>query len=58
MFFFFEVQLIYKVVMISAIHPSDSIIHIHCFFSTRFPIDFFSHYGLSQVKDYIPCAIQ
>ena len=56
--FFFEVELIYNVVKISAIQPSDSIIHIHCFFSIRFPIDFFPHYGLSQDKDYIPCAIQ
>ena len=59
--FFFEVELIYNVVPTSVkpeSQPSDSIIYIHCFFSIRFPIDFLSHYGLSQDTDYIPCAIQ
>ena len=41
--FFIEVQLIYNVVLISAVQQSDSVIHIHTFF---FNIVF--HYGLSQ----------
>ena len=45
--FFIEVQLIYNVVLISAVQQSDSVIHIYTFFSM-----FFFHYGLSQDIEY------
>ena len=45
--FFIEVQLIYSVVLISAVQQSDSVIHIYTFF---FNILF--HYGLSQEIGY------
>lgn len=46
--YFIEVHLVYKVVLISAVHQSDPVIY---FFS------YFFHYGLLQDVGYVfPCA--
>ena len=46
--YFFEVQLIYNVVLISAVQQSDSVVHIYILFHILF------HYGLSQDIGYSP----
>ena len=59
-FFFFnliEVQLLYNVISISAVQPSDSVIHIYTFFFC-----ILSHYGLSHDIEYrflcyTPCCL-
>ena len=50
-FLFFEVQLIYKVVLISAIQQSDSVIHVH-----SFHILFIMVY--QKILDIVLCAVQ
>ena len=51
-FFFIEVQLIYNVVLISAVQQSDSFIHIHAFFFI-----FFSIMVYHRILNIVPCAI-
>ena len=49
-FFLIEVELIYHVVLISAVQQSDSVIYMYILFHTLF------HYGLSQDIEYSsPC---
>ena len=48
-FFFFEVYLIYNVVLVSGIQPSDSVI---------FFFRFFSIIGYYKILNIVPCAIQ
>ena len=53
-FFFFEVQLIYSIVPISAVQQSDSVTHIQTFFFLTF---FFItvYHGILNI---VPCALQ
>ena len=51
--FLSEVQLIYNVVLISAIQQSDSVIHTYIFFFIFFSITVYH-----RVLNIVPCAIQ
>ena len=48
-----EVELIYIVVLISAVQQSESVIHIHVFFFI-----FFSMMVYSRILNTVPCALQ
>ena len=52
---FYWNELIYNVVLVSAVEQSESIIHIHI--STLF-FAFFSHIGNYSILSRVPCAIQ
>ena len=52
-FFLIEVELIYNVVLISAVHQGDSIMHIYTFFFIFFPTMVYL-----RVLNIVPCAIQ
>ena len=47
-------QLIYNVVLVSGVQQSDSVIHIHTLFFSKF----FSHLVYSRILSRVPCAIQ
>ena len=53
LFFFIEVQLIFSVVLISAIQQSDSFIHIHTLFFILFSITVYR-----RILNIVPCALQ
>ena len=53
LFFKIEVSLIYNVLLISAIQPSDLIIYIYTFFSVLFSI-----LGYPRILNRVPCAKQ
>ena len=50
--YFIEVQLIYNVVLISAVQQSDSVIHIYTFFFI-----FFSIMVYHRILNIVPCVI-
>ena len=54
-FFKIEVQLIYKVVLVSSVQQSDSVIYIYVYI--YFSI-FFSIIGYYKILSRFPCAIQ
>ena len=54
-FFFFDVELIYNVVLISSVHQSDSVIHIYIYI---FFFIFFSIMVYHRILNIVPCAIQ
>ena len=51
--YFIELQLIYNVVLISAVQKSDSVIHMYTFF-----LIFFSMMVYCRTLNIAPCAIQ
>ena len=54
--FFYWNELIYNVVLVSAVEQSESIIHIHI--SILFLFRFFPHIGHYRVLSTVPCSIQ
>ena len=51
--YFIEVQLIYTVVLISAVQQSDSVIHMYTFFFILFSIMVYH-----RILNIVPCAVQ
>ena len=52
--FYFILELIYNVVLVSGVQQNDSVIHTHELFFFRF----FSHIGYYRILNRGPCAIQ